>query len=87
MPHPLEKSVCYVEGIRDVRDVTRSELGRCKAHFEETSPLLTFKNQPSVTPNEFLDFAKLFDDNRDEDALNSKNVSQSYQILTLFLQS
>ena len=86
LPHPLEKRISYVEGIRDVRDINKSVLGHCKIHFEEKSPMLIFKNQPPLTPNEFLDFAKLFDDNRDEDALNSNNMNQSYWKMNQMLQ-
>lgn len=86
IPHPLEKRISYVEGIRDVRDINKSVLGHCKIHFEEKSPMLIFKNQPPLTPNEFLDFSKLFDDKRDEDALTSKNKNQSYWKMNQMLQ-
>ena len=84
--HPLEKRISYVEGIKDVRHISRSELGQIKSYFEEKSPLLIFKDQPILTPNEFLDFAKLFDDNRDDDAINSRNMDQSYSNMNHMLQ-
>lgn len=84
--HPLEKRICYVEGINDVRNIDISVLTHCKMHFEQKSPMLIFKNQPELSPHEFLHFSKLFDDNRDDDALNTKNKNQSYMKTQQMLQ-
>lgn len=84
--HPLESRISYVEGIKDIRNIPNSVLEQCKIHFEQKSPLLIFKNQNNITPNEFLDFAKQFDDNRDEDALITDNKEQSYWLMNQMLQ-
>lgn len=76
--HPLEKRICYVQGIDDVRLLTRNEFRKCQQQFDQESPMLIFQNQPEISPHEFLDFAKLFDEHRDEEALNSKSSNQSY---------
>ena len=79
LPHPLESRISYIEGIKDVRNIDKGLFECCKTYFEQSSPLIIFKNQPEMTPQEFLDFAKLFDDNRDEDAINcANNNNQSY---------
>ncbi len=86
IPHPLEKRISYVEGIQDVRKISKSVLDECKQYFKEKSPMLIFKNQPELTPNEFLEFSKLFDDKRDEDAISSKIKNQSYWNMNQMLQ-
>ena len=86
IPHPLEKRISYVEGIRDVRKIKKSELDDCKQYFKEKSPMIIFKNQPKLTANEFLEFSKLFDDKRDEDAISSKTKNQSYWNMNQMLQ-
>ena len=86
LPHPLESRISYIEGIKDIRNIDKSILECCKIYFEQTSPLIIFKNQPEITPQEFLDFAKLFDDNRDEEAINCVNNNQSYWIMNQMLQ-
>ena len=78
--HPLESRISYVEGIRDVRNIPDSILQQCKIHFEQKSPMLIFKNQKDITPKEFLEFAKQFDENRDEEALiTNKNEPRPYK--------
>ncbi len=85
-PHPLEKRISYIEGIKDIRKMDKSTFKCCKIYFERYSPLIIFRNQPQLTPNEFLDFAKLFDDNRDEEAINSMSNNQSYWKMNQMLQ-
>lgn len=86
LPHPLEKRISYIEGIKDVRYMDKSVLDCCKIYLERYSPLIIFRNQPEMNPNEFLNFAKLFDDNRDEEALSSMNKNQSYWKMNQMLQ-
>lgn len=71
LPHPLEKRICYVEGIEDVRELSPYTIELLKSEFRFKSSMLIFKNQPRLTPHEFLDFVKIFDDNLDEDAFIS----------------
>lgn len=83
--HPLESRISYVEGISDVRNIPHSVLEQCKIHFEQKSPMLIFKNQKDITPKEFLEFSKQFDENRDEEALIT-NKNQSYWQMNQMLQ-
>ena len=78
LPHPLEKRISYVEGIDDIRYIGNDSLKICKENFKKKYPMLIFKNNKNITPQEFLNFAKQFDDNCDEEAIKSTEEKQSY---------
>jgi alpha-ketoglutarate-dependent taurine dioxygenase len=82
--HPLEKRIMYVYGIDDVKKIDESMIYDLQQLFK-SYPLLIFKGLNNVSPKEFLNFVKCFDDEHDADALSTPEDYQ-HQMLQPFDQ-
>lgn len=70
--HPLENRCAYIYGIEDLRKINNYTLNDLM-HFFKRYPLLIFKNNKNINPQEFLKFLTHFDNEYDEYALNKPN--------------
>lgn len=84
LSHPLEKRAAYIYGIQDVTKIDQSTLVLLQTIFKK-HPLLIFKDLPTISPNDFLQFVKNFDPNHDQEALKNPEDYQ-HQMLQPFDQ-
>lgn len=82
--HPLENRICYVHGIKNINNINSEQMDNLKSIFLK-HPLLIFKNLDNVTPIEFINFIKNFDNDRDNNALENPDDYQ-HQMLQPFDQ-
>jgi alpha-ketoglutarate-dependent taurine dioxygenase len=82
--HPLENKCAYISGINDIRRINSYTLNDLK-HIFKQYPLLIFKNDKNISPNEFLNFLTHFDADYDEFAIKKPNLVPE-QILQPFDQ-
>jgi alpha-ketoglutarate-dependent taurine dioxygenase len=83
-PHPLEKRIGYITGIKNIESLEQSTIDDLLLSFKKY-PLLVFKGLENINPNTFLDFVKKFDEFCDEDALKNPELHQ-HQMLQPFDQ-
>jgi len=70
MCHPLEKRIAYVYGIKDIKNIPKSDLLNLQLIFQ-IYPLLIFKElNTDITPQDFFNFVQFFDINHDKKDLN-----------------
>lgn len=68
LQHPLEPRAVYVYDCGNINKMNPNTLTSLKIFFKK-HPLMIFKGLDTLTPTEFLNFVKQFDDHCDEEAL------------------
>lgn len=79
LQHPIEKRIGYVYGIKDVKKIDIVTMDKLQESFKRY-PLLIFKELDHVSPTDFLNFVKKFDDDHDSDALNYPEKFQNQML-------
>jgi len=78
--HPLESRILYVYGFKSIYAINKENKEVLQALFKK-HPLIIFKGMDQVSPKEFIHFAKQFDIDRDEAAIETpkENPAQMLQ--------
>jgi alpha-ketoglutarate-dependent taurine dioxygenase len=82
--HPLERRICYVYGLNDIKNIDKDLLNNLHETFK-SHPFMIFKNLENVPPKDFLNFVKTFDDKCDNNALENPD-DYEHQMLQPFDQ-
>jgi len=84
LQHPLEKRIGYIYDLKNINKIDPISMNNLLYIFKKY-PLLIFKNLDNVSPTDFLNFVKNFDENYDDEALKFPEENQ-HQMLQPFDQ-
>ena len=82
--HPFEKRIAYISNLKNL-DLINPDILQDFICLLDSHPLLIFKGMHNISPQSFLDFAKLFDKYRDEEAIQNPD-KYPHQMLQPFDQ-
>lgn len=79
LQHPLEKRIGYVYDIENINKIDSITMNTLLYLFKRY-PLLIFKNLEEVSPHDFLNFVKNFDEDHDGKALDNPEENQDQML-------
>lgn len=82
--HPLESKIAYIYGLKNLNKIDQTLKNDLLEVFSK-HPLLIFKDIDNITPQEFIDFVKIFDKDQDSLAISNPDFYQ-HQFLQPFDQ-
>lgn len=74
--HPLENRIAYIYGLKNVNKLDQTLKNDLLEVFSK-HPLLIFKDIDNITPQEFIDFVKIFDKDHDSLAISNPDDHQN----------